>query len=57
MSKKENKEEENLFDLQKALEDVNPYLREGLEKYIYYNNVKVTNQKEFDKTLKIYGGF
>ena len=58
LSKKVKKEkEENPFDIAAALEDVSPYLREGLEKFIFNHDIKINNQKEFDEILKIYGGF
>lgn len=54
-TKKEKKVEP--FDLDKALANVNPLLREGLHKYIIINNIDVANEKEFNDLLNKYGGF
>lgn len=51
--KKEPKKEP--FNLKEALKNVNPFLREGFHWFI--NDKKITNQKDFDKQLEIYGGF
>ena len=55
--KKEKKEKSEPFDLIKALDNVNPLLREGLHKYIITNNINVTSQKRFNELLEKYGGF
>ena len=55
--KEEKEEEVNDFNLQEAFKNVNPYLCEGLKKYIFRNNIKITNEKEFKKVYEKYGGF
>lgn len=55
MARPKKSETEEVFDLDKALELVNPYLREGFLWFI--KDKTVNNQKSFDKELKIYGGF
>lgn len=60
--KEEKKEEEktekvNDFNLQEAFENVNPYLVDGLKRYIFEKQIKITNEKEFKKVLEKYGGF
>lgn len=43
------------FKLEDALAEVNPLLREGFHWFII--DKKITNQKDFERELKIYGGF
>ena len=52
---KKNKEPAKTFDLEEAMEKVNPLLRDGFRWFIM--NKKITNQKAFDELIKIYGGF
>lgn len=54
-TKKEKKVEP--FDLDSALNNVNPLLREGLHKHIILNNITISNEKEFNDLLEKYGGF
>ena len=60
MAKKEKKEEkkkEETFNIKDALLTVNPFLREGLERYLFDNGIIVKSQKEFEELLNRYGGF
>lgn len=62
MAKKKEKDEEEIekvndFNLQECFKEVNPFLLFGLKKYIFENNIKITNEKEFKKVLEKYGGF
>lgn len=52
--KKEPKQDEP-FDLTRALNGVHPLHREGFGWFILEQ--KITNQKDFDKEYKKYGGF
>ena len=53
--KKKQETKNEPFKLEEALQNVNPYLREGFHWFII--DKKITNQKDFDKELEIYGGF
>ena len=53
---KVKKEEKENFDLQIALKDINPLLRDGLERFILKFNLQIKSQKQFDDLLKEYGG-
>ena len=53
---KVKKEEKEDFDLQIALKDINPLLREGFERFILKFNLQIKSQKQFDDLLKEYGG-
>ncbi len=56
-NEKKKKKIKDDFDIEKELEQVNVYLRNGFKKFIYKakkGNVKT--KKEFDKLLKEYGG-
>lgn len=55
--KKEEKIEEELFDIKQELEKVNPFIREGLQKYIFENGLVIKTKKEFNDLLEKYGGF
>lgn len=62
MSKKKeennkDKNEKGSFDLQEALQSINPFLVEGLQRYIYENELEIKSQKDFDKLVERYGGF
>lgn len=57
MAKKKAKKIEEEFDLEQAFTKVNPYLLEGLKKYIFVNGLDIKTQKEFDDLIKHYGGF
>ncbi|MDO5827298.1 MAG: hypothetical protein Q4Q19_03450 [Methanobrevibacter sp.] len=57
IEKEEKTEKEKDFNLQECFKEVNPFLRDGLERYIFVNNIKITNEKEFKKVLEKYGGF
>lgn len=50
----EKKEEDKSFDINKALETVNPFMLDGFKWFIIDKDIK--NQKEFNKLLKEYGG-
>lgn len=59
--KKEEKKEEEIekedFNIQECFKKVNPFLVYGLKKYIFENDIKITNEKEFKKVYEKYGGF
>lgn len=55
--KKENKNEKGSFDLDEALQEINPFLVEGLQRYIYDNELEIKSQNDFDKLVEKYGGF
>ena len=55
LSKKQEKEE-NDFNIEEMYKTVNPYLLEGFKKYIFANNIKIKNAKDFEKVYKTYGG-
>lgn len=57
VEKEEKIEKENDFNIQECYQRVNPFLVYGLKRYIFENNIKITNEKEFKKVLKKYGGF
>jgi hypothetical protein len=54
MTKKETKE---AFDLNKALDEVQKpsFFVEGFKAYIENNNLKISNMKDFEKSLKEFG--
>lgn len=52
--KVEKKEKKESFDLNKALQDVNPYMLEGFKRFLL--DKEVTSQKDYEKLLKEYGG-
>lgn len=52
--KKENKKAET-FDLNKALNEINPYLKTGFYKFIVEKQVE--SQKDFNELLQKYGGY
>lgn len=60
MAKKKEKENEEIekeketFDLEKALENVNPFMIEGFKRFIA--DKKVSTEKKFLELLKEYGG-
>ena len=55
MSKKQDKKETD-FNIEEMYKSVNPYLIDGLKKYIFENDIKIKNEKEFEKVYKTYGG-
>lgn len=55
LSKKQEKEETG-FNIEEMYKTVNPYLLDGLKKYIFENDIKIKNEKEFEKVYKTYGG-
>lgn len=55
--KKEEKEEKESFNLEEMYKTVNPYLIEGLKRYIFVNNIEIKNEKEFKQVCEKYGGF
>lgn len=57
MAKKKTKKIEEEFDIEQAFANVNPYLLEGLKKYIFKNGLVIKTQKEFNELLEHYGGF
>lgn len=60
--KKEEKDETEIdkveedFNLEAALKNLDPYLQTGFRWYIKEKSLNITNQKEFDKYVKHYGG-
>lgn len=54
-SKKKEKQEES-FDLNEALLEVNPLMQEGLLKFINKLDLKVESQEDFNKIFELYGG-
>lgn len=57
VEKEEEIEKVNDFNLQECYKGVNPFLLEGLKRYIFENDIKITNENEFKKVLEKYGGF
>lgn len=55
MAKKKADKKEESFDLQKALNEINPYFKKGFYKFIAEKQVKT--QKDFNKLLEKYGGY
>ena len=63
-TKEENKKVENEkeivkddFDINELYNQISPYLVPGLKRYIFDNNIQITNEKEFKKVYEHYGGF
>lgn len=54
---KEEKIEKEDFNIQECFKKVNPFLVYGLKKYIFENDIKITNENEFKKVYEKYGGF
>ena len=54
--KKKTEEKKEDFKIEDELEKINLYLREGLEKYIFENNIVLKSKEEFEELLKKYGG-
>ena len=54
MAKKKEEKKAEPFDIKEALNEVNPFLRDGFHKFIIGKDVK--SQKEFNKLLEEYGG-
>lgn len=54
---KEEKIEEEDFNIQECFKKVNPFLAYGLKRYIFEKDIKITNEKEFKKVYEKYGGF
>lgn len=57
MAKKKTKKAEEEFNIEQAFAKVNPYLLNGLKRYIFKNGLVIKTQKEFDELLEHYGGF
>lgn len=57
VEKEEKIEKENDFNIQECYKEVNPFLIEGLKRYIFENNIEITDENEFKKVLEKYGGF
>lgn len=55
--KKEKNEEKESFNLEEMYKTVNPYLIEGLKRYIFVNDIEIKNEKEFKQVCEKYGGF
>lgn len=55
MAKKKEDKKAETFDLNKALDTVNPYLKTGFYKFIIGKEIK--SQKDFNKLLEEYGGY
>lgn len=54
MAKKRQEKQADTFNINEALKNVNPYLKNGFHKFILNKDVK--SQKDFEKLLKEYGG-
>ena len=54
MAKKKEEEKIEAFDIKEALNEVNPYLKDGFHRFIATKDVK--SKKDFEKLLKEYGG-
>ena len=54
MAKKKEEKKIETFDIKKALNEVNPYLKNGFHKFILNKDIK--SQKEFNELLEEYGG-
>ena len=54
---KEEKKEKIVFDIEQEFSKINPLLVEGLQKYIFENQLVIKTKKEFDDLLEHYGGF
>lgn len=44
------------FDINEMYKQINPYLVPGLKRYIFDNNITITNEKDFKKVYEQYGG-
>lgn len=56
MARKKKEEKKEDFKIEEELEKINLYLREGLEKYIFENNIVLKSKEEFEELLRKYGG-
>ena len=45
------------FDINEMYKQINPYIVPGLKRYIFNNNIEITNEKDFRKVYEQYGGF
>lgn len=57
MARKKKTEKKEDFNIKDALENINPYLKEGLEKHIFENGLVIKSKKEFEELLNKYGGY
>ena len=60
--KKDEKEtkktvKKEIFNINAMYETVNPYLRDGLKKYIFDHGIEINNEDDFKKVYEQYGGF
>lgn len=60
--KKEEKEtkkvvKKEIFNINEMYEKVNPYLRDGLKRYIFDHGIEINNEDDFKKVYEQYGGF
>ena len=56
LPKKQEKEEDD-FNIIEMYKKVNPFLIDGFKQYIFENDIKIKNKREFEKVYKTYGGF
>lgn len=56
MAKKKEKKAKSI-NLDEELKKINPYIREGFERYLFENGIMIKTEEEFNKQLKKYGGF
>ena len=60
--KKEEKETKKAvkkedFNINEMYENINPYLRDGLKRYIFNHGIEINNENDFKKVYEEYGGF
>lgn len=55
--KEEKEEVKKDFNINEMYATVNPYLRDGLKRYIFENDIEISNEDEFKKVYEKYGGF
>lgn len=56
MAKKKEDKKEEIFNINDCYEKINPFIVEGLKRYIILNNIEIKNEQEFDKIYKKYNG-
>lgn len=44
------------FDINKCYKKINPYIVDGLKRYIILNDIKIKSEEDFKKVYKKYGG-
>ena len=53
-TKKSVKKED--FNINEMYKEVNPYLRDGLKRYIFDHGIEIKNEDDFKKVYQEYGG-